>query len=201
MQPEANIEVWGYPWHDQLEIIKRAADALGVRGATLVVKPNPKSKYEMSRALCELCSTHPAIAPMSHKVKMCELLPSTTVVLSVTGTVILESAFSGKPVAVLGDHELGCVPGARRIGTPEEVVDVVAEAVEGRYTSAREEQLVEYLQRRYAESYAGTPFDPVSQPELGTEENLRALYVSFSAVLQDLPRLWSARIKNLAEHA
>jgi hypothetical protein len=102
--------------------LRRAADALAAGGASLVVKPNPKSKYEMSQALYELCAGHPAIVPMSHKVKMHELLPRAGAVLSVTGTVILESAFTRIPVAVLGTHELSRVPGVRSVTAPEQAV-------------------------------------------------------------------------------
>ena len=193
MQPEANIEVWGYPWHDQVEILRRVADTLAESGTTLIVKPNPKSKYEMSRALCELCASHPAIVPMSHRVKMHELLPRATAVLSVTGTVILEAAFARKPVAVLGDHDLARIPGVRSIAAPEEIHGVLLEVTEDRYPYADEQELIAYLRRLYAESYPGTPFDPVNQPELATESNLRALCESFTALLQDLPRLWSRR--------
>jgi hypothetical protein len=193
MQPEATIEVWGYPWHDQVEIVGRAAEALNAIGATLVVKPNPKSKYEMSRSLCDLCARHPGIEPVSHQVKMAELLPYASAVLSVTGTVILESVFCRKAVAVLGDHYLAGVPGVRPVATPEGAVDVLLEAAELRYRYPAEHELVEYLQKLYAESYPGTPFDPVNQPELASEENLQAMYESFCAVLSDLPRLWSER--------
>jgi len=191
LQPESNIEVWGYPWNDQVEIVRRTADALARCGAYLVVKPNPKCKYEMSPALCELCASHPSVIPMGHGVSMQMLLPHATAVLSVTGTVIMEAACSSKPIAVLGDHDLARVPGVRPIYAPEEIVDVLVEVREGHYPFAHESALIAYLKKLYADSYPGTPFDPVNQPELATEDNLHALSESFLHVLNHLPTLRS----------
>jgi hypothetical protein len=193
MQPESNIEVWGYPWFDQVAIVRRAADALARVNAKLVVKPNPKSKYEMSRSLQELCASHPAIVPISHQTKMNVLLPHTTLVLSVTGTVILESAFGLRPVAVLGEHALTKVPGVTPVQAPEDCARVLSEVMQGRYKFATEAQLLSYLQTQYANSYPGCPFDPLNQPEMQTPENVAAIRYGFESVLGHLSGFQASR--------
>ena len=69
MQPEANLDVWGRKWRDQTELIRKIAEILP-EDAVLYVKPNPKSKYELSRELVDLCQNHSKIRHISHGLNM-----------------------------------------------------------------------------------------------------------------------------------
>ncbi len=93
MQPEGNIDVWGTPWNDQAAIIQRAAKSLAGIGATLVVKPNPKSKYEMNARLNQVVSSTPNVLALPHATPMAEVFQHASLVLAVTGTVLMECLF------------------------------------------------------------------------------------------------------------
>jgi len=125
MQPEANIEVWGKPWSNQTELIRLAALALEREGAVLVVKPNPKSKYEITHDLCQLLKNTKNIIPLSHTTSMKEVFGKSKLIMTVTGTVLLEGIFSSKPVASLGNHTMSSYPGVQRLKEPEDIANVL----------------------------------------------------------------------------
>lgn len=183
MQPEGNIDVWGTPWNDQAAIIQRAAKSLAGIGATLVVKPNPKSKYEMNARLNQIVSSTPNVLALPHATPMAEVFPHATLVLAVTGTVLMECIFSGKPVASLGDHAMTQYPGVTAINDPEALGPTLMAATRGELPTASMQQSRTLLQNLHTQSYAAAIWDPVAQPQFGTPEVLEALTDAFSHVL------------------
>ena len=186
MQPEANIELWGRPWSYQTELVKRAAQALGKIGAVLVVKPNPKSKYELSAALCEVVKSAPNIIAISHTTPMKAVSPQAPLVMTVTGTVTLECIFAGKPIAVLGNHAMSRYPSVQVLNKPEDVAQVLDSVQHNKVTVATKEEAKGLLNYLYRTSYPSTLWDPVNRPELMTEKNVAALIGSFVDVLTHL---------------
>ncbi len=186
MQPESNIDVFGAPWNEQAEIIRRAAQALQKNGAMLVVKPNPKSKYEMTKYLNDVMDGEPNLVRVSHSTPMSDLFPHAPLILTVTGTVLLESIFIGKPVACLGTHSMRNYPGVTPIEAPEDVSMVLANVMDGHACSASHVQALALLQRLHATSYSATIWDPVRQPHQGTDATIDALTTAFASVLKEL---------------
>jgi hypothetical protein len=183
MQPESNLDVWGHPWNDQAAIIREAADALHGIGAKLVVKPNPKSKYELNDELCQLVATHPNIVALAHSCKMDDVFPHASVVLSVTGTVLLEAVLAGKPVGVLGTHAMARYPGVTALSRPSDIAALVADAVAKQARTACPADGAELLSELHRTSYNGTLFDPWNQPDLATPENLERIANAFRDVI------------------
>lgn len=188
MQPEGNIDVWGTPWNDQPELIRRAAEALDRIGAMLVVKPNPKSKYEMSERLNQIVSSIPNLLTLPHSTPMTEVFPHAPMVLTVTGTVLMECIFSGKPVACLGGHAMARYPGVTPVSEPEALAPVLLAALRGEVITASHEQGRALLQRLHAHSYPAAIWDPVTQPHFATSEVIQALTRAFTHVLWLLMR-------------
>lgn len=184
MQPESNIDIWGFPWNDQVAIIREAADSLATIGSKLVVKPNPKSKYELSSELCQLVSTHPNIISLAHNCKMSDIFPRATAVLSVTGTVLLECVLAGKPVGVLGSHPMSRYPGVTPLSTPAEIAALIGDVVAGKAKTAGPEESAELLSRLYSASYMATMYDPLNQPGFATSNNLDNILAAFRDVLK-----------------
>jgi hypothetical protein len=184
MQPESNIEVWGSPWSDQLDIAKRAASALEEVGAVLIVKPNPKSKYELNAALCELVANTPNILAISHLTPMKDIFRDATLVLTVTGTVLMECVFSGKPVASLGTHAMTRYPGVVGLDSPEKIASVLLKVCQGKLAGASREQAKSLLNTLYKTSYPAMTWDPLSQAHLLSDwSTLDSLCNAFKHVL------------------
>lgn len=183
MQPESNIDVWGFPWYDQVAIIRESADALGARGMKLVVKPNPKSKYELCADLCDLIESHEHIVVLSHSCKMTDVFPHASAVISVTGTVLLECVLSGKPVGVLGSHPMSRYAGVTSLASPGEIAELVDQARKGHARQATKAESFKLLSDFHAASYPGTLYDPLNQQHLATPENLAQIAEAFRSIL------------------
>lgn len=95
MQPESNIDVWGYPYNDQLQNLKRLLDSLP-SDKIIVVKPNPKSKNELSSDLYNFISASNRVKCLRHSVTMTSIFPSVKVVYTVTGTIGIEVILAKK---------------------------------------------------------------------------------------------------------
>jgi hypothetical protein len=183
MQPEGNIDVWGQPWNNQTDIIAKAARSLEAIGANLVVKPNPKSKYELSRELLRVVREHSNIIALPHSSQMANVFPHATIVLTVTGTILMESIFAQKPVASLGTHEMARYPGVRSILQPEDIANALFDAVEGRHAPASQTECRHLLQTLHSSSYPATVWDPISQSHMATSENIESLINAFKDVI------------------
>jgi len=188
MQPEGNIDVWGAPWNDQAEIIRRAAAALAADERWLVVKPNPKSKYELNDRLIDTMARLPNVVALPHATAMREVFPPASLVLAVTGTVLLECLFAGKPVAVLGDHAMAEYPGVNRIAAPEDVRGVLAAVGTGTARRASRADAIALLRELHRTSYPGVLFDPMATPEYFESANIAALTAAFADQLNGLAR-------------
>lgn len=185
MQPESNIDVFGAPWNDQAEIIRRAADSLAAVGGSLVIKPNPKSKYEMNERLCQVVRSTPNVVSLPHATPMAEVFPFAPLVLTVTGTILMECIFSGKPVACLGEHAMAHYPGVTQITSPQLIAGVLQSAERGELPVATAEQARNLLQQLWSSSYSASIWDPVANPHFGTPGTLQALTNAFIHVLAD----------------
>ncbi|AMK26078.1 MULTISPECIES: hypothetical protein [Sphingobium] len=92
MQPEANLDIWGYPYADQvatLEAIMRAAP----KDVVVAVKLNPKAKYEVSEELIKLARRQRRLVLLPMTMNMAEAQSQTIGTMTVTGTVGLEAVF------------------------------------------------------------------------------------------------------------
>lgn len=187
LQPESNLDVFGQPWIDQCETMERAAVALAARGAKLVVKPNPKSKYEMTSRLVNAAKANPNVIVLSHRSSMAEAFRAAPLVLSVTGTVILECIFQGKPVAVLGTHALSELPGVTKLDVPDNVAAVLAQVEQDTALRAIRSEAESVLSELFAVSYDAIRWDPLARPDLFREDVIVKFQKAFIDVLRHLP--------------
>ena len=100
MQPEANIDVWGRKYNNQLQLIKQLVGA-APEDVYLVVKPNPKSKYELSSDLIDYAEKNERIIVIHHDVPMIQVFQKIDLVVTVTGTIAMECIWANKPVLTL----------------------------------------------------------------------------------------------------
>lgn len=100
MQPEANLDVWGRKHRDQLETI-RALVKYTDSDVEIVIKPNPKSKYELTEELISFIQKNERCRFVAHNVSMGETLAKVDAVVTVTGTVAIECILANKPVLTL----------------------------------------------------------------------------------------------------
>jgi hypothetical protein len=102
MQPEANLDVWGNKYRDQVDLILKISNILP-ENCKLLVKANPKAKYEVSSDLVDLINSRKNITALPIEMSMDEALKVTDLVITVTGTIAIECSFSKMPVITLVD--------------------------------------------------------------------------------------------------
>ena len=186
LQPESNLDVFGQPWINQQETMVRAAAALQKIGGYLVVKPNPKSKYEMDPALVAAAEKQENVIPLPHSSLMSEVFPSAPLVLSVTGTVILECIFAGKCIATLGEHELAYLNGVCHIAQPEDVAEILEGAIGKTLYRASSDDAINTIQWLNKTSYDSLLWDPVTRPDLLGPDTVHKLQAAFCDVITHL---------------
>ncbi|MGC6415410.1 MAG: hypothetical protein ACON5K_11965 [Bacteroidia bacterium] len=104
MQPESNIDVWGVEYKDQFglvqEILKHAKPDM-----TVLVKPNPKMKYEMNaKEVISLKRRGAVLVPFGYEMRA--LFEEISGLVTVTGTVSYEALSVGLPVCLLSNLPL-----------------------------------------------------------------------------------------------
>ena len=183
MQPETNIDVWGAPHHNQVRIINEAAQSLAGTGCQLIVKLNPTAKYELLEPGLMACLRDPGVLVAPRHISMAPLFTGATAVLTVTGSVLYECIFSGKPVFVLGDHALSKLAGATALSSPSELGQALRDMTPDVATKANGLAVVQAVVRS---SYPGFWFDPLSMRQFDTPDNWAQLGLAFEQLIRTL---------------
>ena len=183
MQPETNIDVWGAPHHDQARIVREAAQSLAGTGYQLIVKLNPTAKYELLEPGLMACLRSPGVQVAPRHMPMAPLMADATALLTVTGSVLYECIFSGKPVFVLGNHALSRLAGATPLLSPSGLGQALQTLVPGQDSRANGLAVVQEVVRS---SYPGFWFDPLSMRQFDTAGNWAQLGRAFEQLIRTL---------------
>lgn len=185
MQPEANIDVWGRPYSNQVELIRRLLAALPADGA-VAVKANPKSKYEVSAELLSLARENERVIllPIDCSMKAAQAVSIGAV--TVSGTVGFEAVFGrGRCLSlrhpVLERHfpEFHC-------DSPEAAVRrLMTDPSAGCGSAERGANLLAQL---VADSFEGTINEPMYDPNCLSPANIAKVSTAIEQVLDVLPQ-------------
>ncbi|MAU58235.1 MAG: hypothetical protein CMC33_01070 [Flavobacteriaceae bacterium] len=110
LQPEANIDVWGQEYQNQTKLIEKIVTNLP-NNWLLAVKLNPKTKYELTSDLVKLCSENKKIICINSQEKIKGIFDISDIIITVTGTILIECIFSNKPVLSLNKTDFLKVKG------------------------------------------------------------------------------------------
>jgi hypothetical protein len=185
LQPEANLDVWGKK-HRRQELLLRAMHAATDRQTQIVVKANPKAKYEMSAELLCAIAECDRLIPLPLDSSMCSIFPTADLIATVTGTVAIEATLAAKPVVTFVRTPWNDNPGCRFIESPERIADAVCQVRDQSFplNSARDNR--RFLQNIVATSYRGLTSAPFHVPKAAEPENLNLVYQAFVDVLAKL---------------
>lgn len=175
MQPEGNLDVWGSDYSDQFALVEMLSDLFKDEPVTILVKPNPKSKYELSVRLIELIKARKNLIGIEHRSSMKEVLPKVDLVMSVTGTIIMECVFLEKPVVVFGSHQFSKLPGVYGFSHNQMLSDLKNHVLYGPYPLADHNEKLSVLVDVFNNSYDAVLWDPVNQPEYNSLSNYMRL--------------------------
>lgn len=183
MQPEANIDVWGRPYSDQVALVKRLLAALPEDGA-VAVKANPKTKYEASAELLALARSNPRVVLLPIDCTMKDAQAVTTGSVTVSGTVGFEAVFGRGRCLSLRHPVLERHLPEFHADTPEDAVArLLADPDAGRGNPARGADLLAQL---VADSFEGTINEPTYDPNCLSPDNIAKVTGAIARVLGHL---------------
>jgi hypothetical protein len=185
MQPEANIDVWGRPYSDQVALVRRMLAALPETGV-VAVKANPKSKYEASAEMLALARKDRRVILLPLEYPMAQAQAVCTGAVTVSGTVGFEAVFGrGRCLSlrhpVLEQH----LPEFHATSPEEAVARLLEDPQAGCGSAARGADLLAQLVR---DSYAGTINEPTYDTNCLSSENITRVSAAFMQVLATLPQ-------------
>lgn len=180
MQPEANIDVWGRPFSNQVEVIKRILGALPENGQ-VAIKANPKSKYEVSDGLIALAHQEPRVVLLPLDWRMPRAHEVTTGAVTVSGTVGYEAIFNrGRCVSLRHPIIQDLFPSCHA-NTPESAVQrLLSDPLAGKGSLEATKSLLSEL---VSCSFEGTINEPVYDPDCVSDKNISLVYRAFTKVL------------------
>ncbi|HTN45680.1 MAG TPA: hypothetical protein VL098_04980 [Flavipsychrobacter sp.] len=178
MQPEANIDVWGYPHNNQLEIIKRIAAQLK-EDQVLYIKPNPKSKYELTEKLVSFIRDHQdKVVALAHHVPMTAVFPRIDFVVTVTGTIAYECVWAGKPFIALGKSLVSEYAWRDHLSAPIHVNE---------FQPFPDEQKVQLINELNRTSFKGNIVDTLlGKEQIASVDNMTHVVNAFRTVLHKI---------------
>jgi hypothetical protein len=172
LQPEMNIDVWGRPYSDQVEII-RGMLAAAPPEFQIAVKANPKAKYELSEVLFALATSNPRVCLLPLDMTMPEAFSHSIGAVTATGTVGFE-AICGKGRAISLRHPLveQEFPNFHAASPAEAVHRLINEPLAGVGSISAGAKLIN---RFVSQSFPGLVGDPASYPQCMEPNNINAI--------------------------
>lgn len=183
MQPEANIDVWGRSYRNQTALISQILESIE-EDVVLYVKPNPKSKYELNAQLLDLIEQSKNCIALHHATKMNDVLDNIDLVLTVTGTVAIESILNNKPVVTMVNTLNNSVNNCKYISNiTEELPKVIGMVKNKTFPTISLEEKIDFINELNKSSYRGVISDPFNNPNCVSRENIESITQAFKKVI------------------
>ncbi|MFM7013246.1 MAG: hypothetical protein ACKO0Z_28605 [Betaproteobacteria bacterium] len=179
LQPESNIDVWGRPYSDQVDFIKRLLSAIP-ENFEIAIKANPKAKYELTDEFLMLAEKEKRICLLPVRLPMSGALEQALGAITITGTIGFE-AMCGKGRALSLRHPIieNEFP-AFHAETPEVAVRRI---VEDPHAGVGNIEIgAKLIQRFVNQSFPGIVGDPISYPSCMNQKNISAVAAALMCV-------------------
>lgn len=184
VQPENSIDVQGPYYSDQLKLIRDIRRALPF-DTTLVVKEHPNRLGSRPLSFYRELSRIPNVTLVSHDVSTFDIYDRAEIVFTVAGTTAYEAGMLGVPAVVFSSiyfDQLSTVFSCRNILELPHLIQRIRSGVK---------QDIDHdagvMASLVANSFSGYWTDPLTDPAVLADDNLRALTNGFEAVLRHAP--------------
>lgn len=184
LQPESNLDVWGQKYRDQTRLIKEIAKMLP-ENWQLLVKLNPKVKYELSQDLLDVVDCGKNIIPISSDTKMSDIFPSVDLVCTVTGTISVECVLSGKPLVCLGPSITEGFTGCVKLESLSCLAVVLADVEAGVFKVSDHAERIALIKLLFDSTFSGKISDPGTRPEVMQKDNLDEVSKNIASILME----------------
>lgn len=182
VQPEENIDVWGRKRRDQLLVIKEIVVNL-TEDAILYVKPNPKPKYEVDSDMIDFINSNPKIKMLGHSVSMSDVFNDFDLIITVTGTVAIESVLSNKPVVNLIESLINSVDNCIYLEKLSGLTNIINQVKNNTFPKATLEEKMMFINLLNGTSYEGNVSDILSDKNCIDEQNIETITKAFIEIM------------------
>jgi hypothetical protein len=182
MQPEANIDVWGNKYRNQAKLLADVASGLP-SNTVLLIKPNPKSKYELTDELMTTISANENLIPLAHNSSMKDVLKSVNMALTINGTIALECIFKNIPVVTLIQSYFNKPDNCRYVEDISELNRVIDSVANGTFPKLTMDEMIAYYRYLHSISYKGLIGDWIAGPHYILEANIKNVIAAFKEIL------------------
>lgn len=183
MQPESNVDVWGRKCRNQLKTIKELLEFTD-DDTRIIVKPNPKSKYELTQEFIDFINHTQRIIPVLHSESMQNVLSKTDMVLTVTGTIAIECVLSNMPVLTLvntiNNTNTNCIY-IEDLSNTGQYIEMVKNGTFPKIDNNRKREFINLLNNT---SYKGR----TDESHVNDEENVASCMDAFRNVLESITK-------------
>ena len=187
VQPEENIDVMGRKRRNQLAVIKEIAENLP-NDAILYVKPNPKPRYEVTKEMVEFLSKAKNIKMIHHSVSMTQIFKDFDLIVTVTGTVAIESLFANKPVVNLIQSINNTVKNCVYLEDLTDLPEIINTVKNNTFPKASIQDKIEFINLLNKTSYYGNISDVLSDKNCIDDENITLIMKAFDDVLNEIEK-------------
>ena len=181
MQPEANIDVWGNKYRNQTKLIMDIHKQLQ-KGEILIVKANPKPKYELESELLNFIEQNENIYIPPIDWRMEQVLPLTNLIVTVSGTIAIEAPLMDKPVVTLTKTFMNNISSSFYLADLKMLKDYIKQIKKGGYKPATSEQKVRFINYLNEISYSGLWSAPFLNSKVSFKENIKNLNRSILSI-------------------
>jgi len=181
MQPEANIDVWGSNFRDQSRLINDISNRLPSNWI-LVVKTNPKSKYEMDENLFNSLKNSNVFA-INRDIPMNEILKKTEIITTVTGTIAIEGFLDNIYTFCFAPSIIDKFPGSSRVRNLNELKILLKLYEDNKLSYAKQSDKVEFMKLVFKNSFTGNISDPRSDKNCLDKKNIENLCFAFNKAI------------------
>ena len=141
----------------------------------LVVKANPKTKYEFTDELLELVETQERIIPVPRNLSMGAVLTKVQLVITVTGTIAIECILSGKPVLTLIKTLNNTVSACPYLEHLSQLPNYLNQIREGTFPLASLREKIDFFNLLNRTSYPGYPNETILRDPEGQAKIIKAI--------------------------
>ena len=183
VQPEENIDVWGRPRRNQLKVIQEIVENLP-EDALLYVKPNPKPRYEVDGDMIHFVSNHKKIKMISHSTSMTEVFSDFDLIITVTGTVAIESILANKPVVTLIKTLNNTVKNCIYLEKLDNLEEIILNVKNDSFPKATLDEKIGLINLLNRTSYEGNVSDVFNDPNCLDEDNINLIVSAFNEIIE-----------------
>jgi lipid A disaccharide synthetase len=156
------------------------------KNTVLYIKPNPKSKYELTEELITYVDQQENIKIIHHSVKMDTILPIIDLVITVTGTIAIECILSNKPIVTLIKTINNLADNCMYIRDLKKDLKNIISLVEMReFKILNEQEKINYINILNTTSYRGKVSDPFTDKNSVSKKNIDNLVLAFYTVIEN----------------